>query len=349
MIRVILAKNRDEGVDCITSIGGSWVALETEYGKKTLGTEVPNVEVALNHHGDLQTQDAPALAYTKKIQKRYDNFIVSHIDLDILFGILWTSGLIRETVLTKGLAHLVALADVNGFHTIEPILSQAPKKTRDIYYAIGYLVNSWVINDNGKSITDISKEIHKLLLRIKDIIIKGASADQIKLYQEWFKEQQLAAKRHLIEIKTLGINEHMFIFRAPFRLTTAYSIGDAKATIIVQYNEQSKSITLSCFDNLVAQKYFGFRGVIEPLQKFFGEEAGGKLAIGGTSRNRDIQPEMLSGFIEFLSREYLNIPDILPVEHNETDIKIPSRVILTMKDISIKYPIIEIIKLLKSE
>jgi len=106
----------------------------------------------------------------------------------------------------------------------------------------------------------------------------------------------------------------MFIFRAPFSLTTAYNIGDITAEVIVQYNEQSKSITLSCFDEKVAEKYFGECGVLCPIQKYFGDDAGGKKSIAGTSRSHDIQPEMLDGFIKFLHREYFNTPGIVPVD-----------------------------------
>jgi hypothetical protein len=313
MLRVCLAKSYDDAINFLKNVDGAWVAIETEYGDNVLDSNHPKVDLSLNHHGSLQNEDAPALIYKKHLKKRYDNFIISHIDLDVLFGILWTAGWLKKTTTTKLLSKLVATADIYGFHAVAPILETIPQNIAERYYAIGYLANSWVINDNGQSLVDISREVHKLLLRIKDIILDGASPEQISLYTNWFAEQEKAAKIHLKEIKPLcrGNGDNLFIFRAPFSLTTAYEIGNIQAKVIVQYNEQSKSISLSCFDEQVAHQYFGEIGVIEPLQKFFGEAAGGKKTIGGTPRDQDIQPEMLSAFVEFLFREYFNVPEVV--------------------------------------
>lgn len=324
MLKVVLAKSYDAATGVINNSTSPWVAIETEYGSKSV-----QGEVTLNHHGDMQGQDAPALAYKKKIRKRYDNFLISHIDLDVLFGILWTAGWLKETVVTKGLSNLVALADVNGFHTIKPILDTMPKDIQERYYAIGYLVNSWVINDNGKLKKDISREVHKLLLRLKDIILNGATKEQIALYKQWFREQEKAAKVNLREIREIGDGEKLFVFRAPFSLTTAYDVGDIKASVIVQYNEQSKSISLGCFDIKIAQEYFGKAGVLTPIKKYFGEDAGGKYTIAGTSRSHDIQPEMLDGFIEFLHREYFNTPEVIEVAKQS---KLKSRRIISLSN-----------------
>jgi hypothetical protein len=185
-------------------------------------------------------------------------------------------------------------------------------------------------------LVDISREVHLLLLRIKDIILNGASQEQIDLYTKWFSEQEKAAKTHLKEIKPLcgDAANNLFIFRAPFSLTTAYKIGEIQARIIIQYNEQSKSISLSCFDDQTAELYFGENGVIEPLQKFFGEGAGGKKTIGGTPRNQDIQPEMLSAFVEFLFREYFNVPEVVDLSDK---IEIVSEKVIIKDDNFIKH------------
>jgi len=321
MIKVILAKSYNEARTFLEGADGDWVAIETEYGDKTIDKTCSNVKLALNHHGDLQHMEAPSLVYTQN-PKRYDNFIISHIDLDVLFGILWAAGWLKKTEITKTLSRYVATSDILGFHVIKELLELTRPEIQERYLAIGYLVNSWVINDNGNSLIDISKEVHKLALRIKDIIIDGATPTQISDYQKWFYEQEKAAKKHLIEIKTLcESNKHLFVFRAPFSLTTAYQLNEIKADIIVQYNEQSKSITLSCFDEVIAEKYFNNKGVIEPLKNFFGPDAGGKKAIGGTPRDLDLQPEMLSAFVDYLYREYFNIPEIIILGENQENLK----------------------------
>jgi len=263
---------------------------------------------------------APSEAYKLNIKKKYDNFIISHIDIDTLFGILWTAGWLKITRVTRSLSDLIALADKNGFHIVEREFKRYSPEIVNRYLAIGYLVNSWVIVDDGLTKKDISKEVHKLLLRIKDIILDGATKEQIANYKQWFEKQTSSAKKYLIQILFLCDQENMFIYRAPFRLTTAYNLGDISSVIILQYNEQSKTITMSCINEEVAEKYFGKMGVIEPLQKFFGEAAGGKKAIGGSPRDIPLQPEVLNAFLEFLKREYFNIPEIIPINQGEKNV-----------------------------
>lgn len=290
------------------------VAIETEYGNDSLGVWHPNVEVALNHHGSNQGNKAPSLSWELFRENTYDNFIVSHIDLDVLFGLLWAGGWLKETQTTIQLSKLVADADVNGFHVVQSYLDDVPKHIKDKYLCIGYLVNSWIINDNGKKSIDISKEVHKLLLKIKDIIIGNPTPHQLKEVNDWLLHQNSAAKRHLKKIVDIGDDARMFIYRAPFSLTTAYILDEEKADVILQYNEQSRSLTLGCFNDEVAQKYFGKNGVIEPLRKFFDKTAGGKTAVGGSPRDIDLQPEVVEAFASFLNREYFNVPEIKQIQ-----------------------------------
>jgi hypothetical protein len=312
MLQVYLAKNLEGAIE-ITKLNENWVAIETEYGDQVLDNSYDRVAASLNHHGHLQGEDPPALAYKHFKNPRYDNFIISHIDLDVLFGILWMAGWLKVTPVTKKLSDMVAQADKFGFHTLKETLEQAPKKIRDMYLTIGYLTNSWIIKDNGATTKDVSKEIHKLLLRIKDVILNGATPDQINQYEEWLDSQAKTVKKHLVQIVPLCNDNKLLVYRAPFKLTTVYMIGDKDIVgeIIVQYHEQSKSITLGCINDEITQKYFGDKGVIEPLQIFFGSEAGGKFSIGGSPRNMDLQPEILSAFVEFLKREYFNIPQVI--------------------------------------
>jgi len=314
LLNIQLAKNYEAALTTAMS-GTDWVAIETEYGDFTINENTPNVILSLNHHGSLQSKKPPALVYEELKNLRYDNFIISHIDLDVLFGILWTAGWLKETVVTRTLSEIIAFADVMGFHRINEYIKakNIPKNIVDKYFAIGYLVNSWVINDNGYMSKDISKEVHKLLLRTKDIIMKEVTEEQKEKFQTWFREQKEQAKKNLKEIINLCGDDKLFIYQASFSLGTAYTIDNEEAKMIIQYHEQSKSISLGCYDAETAIKYFGNEGVIKPLQHFFGEKAGGKLMIGGTPRGQTTQPEMLSAFIEFLKREYFNTPVIIPI------------------------------------
>ncbi len=331
MLQIWLAKSAKEARE-VTSTGGRWVAIETEYGDETVDEKDEGVSLSLNHHGELQNQDAPALAYKKNIGEKFDNFIISHVDLDVLFGILWTSGMIKKTSMTTGLSILVAMSDVNGYHTMGPILKKLPSNVREKFWAIGYLLNSWIINGESKTKKDFSDVLYKLLLRIQGIIENDVTPEQIRLYEDWFKSQQASSKKHLREIHKLASSDQLFVYRAPFNLTTAYEVGDQKAVMIVQYHEQAKSITIACYNDAVAKEYFGKRGVLTPLKKYFGKDAGGKMAIGGTSRNHELQPEMLSGFIEFIHREYFNKPEVIDLTDKLETIEISGKKIITIKD-----------------
>lgn len=311
MICVKLAKSYDAAVEAANDLVDV-VAIETEYGDKVLDEGHKNVKIALNHHGDLQKNDAPSLAFKRfRDQKSFDNFIVSHIDLDVLFGLLWAGGWLKETKTTITLSELVAQADIYGFHVMGDTLKNIPKYLANKYFLIGYLVNSWIIKDDGLLLKDVSREVHKLLLKIKDIILNHVDEEQLSDIEDWFLQQKLIAKKHLVEKRTLFDKDTMYVYRAPFSLTTAYKLEDDESKIILQYNEQSRSLTLGCYDDEIAKKYFGKNGVIEPLQKFFGNTAGGKFAIGGSPREINLQPEVLHAFLAFLDREYFNIPKII--------------------------------------
>ena len=333
-LNIWLAKTPKEAREVAAS-GGRWVAIETEYGDDTVDESDEGISLSLNHHGDLQHNDAPALAYKKTIGERFDNFVISHIDMDVLFGILWTSGMIRQNQMTTGLSILVAMSDINGYHTMGPMLEKLPQEVKEKFWSLGYTLNNWTLHGESKTKKDFSQELNGLLTRMKSIIEEDITEEQREQFQGWFNAQQESAKKHLKEIHRLNGNENMFIYRAPFNLTTAYEVGGEKAVIIVQYHEQAKSITIACYDDETAKAYFGKKGVLAPLKKYFGKEAGGKMAIGGTSRNHEMQPEMLNGFIEFMHREYFNSPEIIDLENKLDEIDINGKKVFTLKDVDL--------------
>ena len=200
MLKVILAKSFKGASSVVTQSDKEWVAIETEYGNRTLDNSLDGVALSMNHHGKLQHEDAPALVYKKHQNMHFDNFVISHIDLDVLFGILWSAGWLKPTPVTAKLSEYIAEADINGFHLVYKKLRNIENPIIHRFFTIGYLVNSWIVNDNGKDVKDVSKEIHKLLLRIKDIILQGTKKEQVVQYKEWFKQQENTAKQHLIKI-----------------------------------------------------------------------------------------------------------------------------------------------------
>jgi len=305
-MRVLLAKDFDAAIAASKSLKKDIVAIETEYGDKKLDESYDGIEICLNHHFPIQDNIPPSAAYTLfKNKKSYNKFIISHVDLDTIFGMLWAGKWIKPTRENFFIANLIAYCDNYGIHNTINYVKELPKNIHDKYLYLGYLVNSWIIHDNGYSLKDITKEIKKLLLRISDVLnLEKIPDEKMTEVYKWLEAQQEQAEKYLIDEFALG-DLDIFIYSAPFKLTTAYEINGKKADIIIQLHQTTGAITLSCRNEEIAISVFGLQGVIEPLNIFFGKNAGGKLSIGGSPRNKRFSLKDLDKFKKFII-EYIN-------------------------------------------
>jgi len=310
MIDIKLCLTYEEAIQTATDYfkNKDVVAIETEYGDKTYGVDDGAV-LELLHHGKNSNNKPASTALIPNENKpntyKYNNFIISHVDLDTVFGIMWAGGYLKNTPIARIISELVAYLDINGFYKFKKELLDINDSNHLKLLACTSLINFWKISP-----TTLSKDIHKLILRIRDYLILGVP-EKTKTYllNNTILDNTLECDIFLKEITCdeFCIPKLLVSYISDISVTDRYLNNNLEYEIIVQYNTGSNSITISCQNEDIAVKYFGKNGVIEPLQLFFGDTAGGHKCIGGSPRNLKLQIEYLEAFIKFLKRNYFNI------------------------------------------
>lgn len=281
------------------------VAVETEYGDNYFGVK-DGAAVELLHHGKFNDGWPAATSfYNQGLNKRYDNFVVSHIDADTILGIMWAAGFLKPTKLVIKLSELIGEVDVKGFHWfMEHRYNNIPKNLQEKFLAIGSVISSWKFPDKN-DYEDVSRDVHKLILKIKDLILFPVPEEIIHRNENFMEKKEILKSTSML--KELCVPGIMVVYKGDTFLLDGYSVNDINNDIVVHYNTGSNTINISCKDEETAIKYFGETGVIKPLQIFFGEEAGGRTTVGGSPRDKKLQVEYLEAFVSFIRREYLNI------------------------------------------
>ena len=306
MIKVILCKNFEKAKEIAKEIKPC-VAVECEYGDDVLTEDFEGVELAFYHHGKFAYLPAPSERWDiyEKLEQGYDNFIISHRDLDTLMGIMWASKILKPESLAKKIGELVALQDINGFHWLEKnILPNLHPDLKYRFLGLGLILSTRDIEvDNGELIKDVSKSTHKIILKLKDMIIDGPNEKQKVAIDNWMNQKKLDAEKDLI-----FTNRKINFFMSDKNLLSAYHVFDFYPDINIVYNYRNGSILISAFDEKIAKKYFGNQGVIRPLKEFFGDKAGGRITVGGTPRDQVYNREKAEEFLKFIIKNY-NIGD----------------------------------------
>ena len=284
-------------------------AVECEYGDNTLNEEFDGVELAFFHHGKYSDEKPPCLRWdvVQTLKKPFDNFLISHVDLDTIFGIMWASKILRPSDVAKRVAELVAIQDLNGFHYVEAkVLHTVSEPIKYRFLGIGYLLSRFKFEDNNELCIDYSKNIHKLILKIKDIIIDGINDDLKKVIDNWLIEKELEAKKLVKNYKNNLFT--YFVKNGSINPLSAYKLPmhTEHSKVNIVYSSETGIVSIACFDEETAKDLFGENGVITPLQKYFGDSAGGRLAVGGSPREKFITKEESDGFVEWLNRNYFN-------------------------------------------
>jgi len=301
MIDIRLCSSYEQAVN-VSKTMTDVVAIETEYGDEYFGKKDGAV-LELLHHGKL-SDNKPASTILipnnyENVNYKYNNFIISHIDLDTVFGIMWAGGYLKNTKTARVISELVGYLDINGFYKFKNELLDYNNPDHIKLLAITSLINFWKINLNS-----LSKDIHKLILRIRDYIILGVPESIKKYLLQGINENDFL--KEITELE-LSIPKILVTYISNTSVTDRYLNNGLEYDMILQYNTGSNSITLACQNEELAKKYFGSNGVIEPLQAFFGKKAGGHKSIGGSPRGKKLQIEYLEAFLKFLKRNYFNI------------------------------------------
>jgi hypothetical protein len=280
------------------------VAIETEYGDQYFGCK-NGATLELLHHGNNSNNKPASTALipdnnNQHTDFNYNVFFISHIDLDTVFGIMWAGGYLKNTKPVREISELVGFLDTNGFYKFKNEVLDYNNENHIILLAITSLINFWSIELNS-----ISKDIHKLILRIRDYIMDGVPED-IKKYLIKSSDNESEFLENITNYQ-LSIPKVLVTYISHTSVSDRYLNNGMEYDIILQYNIGSNSITLASKDDKTAERYFGKSGVIEPLQLFFGKEAGGHKTIAGSPRNFKLQIEYLEAFLKFLKRNYFNI------------------------------------------
>jgi len=290
------------------------VSVEAEFGENYYGVK-DGASVELLHHGKHSENYPTAISFYKKFPKleySFDNFIVSHIDIDTIFGIMWAAGFLKKTRITIELSELIAEVDKKGFHWfIENKLNDLDEKIKHKYLAIGKIISSWKFPNTNKGISDYSKVVHKLILKIKDIIIFDVPEEIIQENIDFLNnyEKNNLKNQENAFIEDLSIPGLLLVYKSNSFLLGSYTYKNLKYPLIIQYNTGSNTISISSNDEKLTVELFGETGVQKPLIEFFGKDSGGHKLIGGSPRDFKLQDEYLEAFVKFLKRNYFNIVD----------------------------------------
>ena len=266
------------------------VGVEAEWGNTTLKDVFENVSACLSHHGE----NADALPPSQRWDL-YNNFcentcfIFSHFDLDSIFGCWILEGRIPDNCETREITEHIAWCDIRGSHRAH--------EDYENYITWGALISE--LNSMLNLLKRKKKRDHEIineLYKYFDSLLKRKNhTDKTK---DYLKFNELA---YNAMDKTLSVPNklHVFMSYANFldRYFIEYNDFISISEINIQYDTKKKRVSIGTRTDEIAKKYFGEKGVIEILQKYFGSEAGGRPSVGGSPKNQEIS---FTSFIKFV-------------------------------------------------
>lgn len=205
-------------------------AIEAEYGNGKLSQNDIGVVASYNHHTIGDDYYQPCLAFQDDTIA-YENFIVSHIDIDTILGIGWLSGMFHLTYprIFETLKDISIIASVNdnfGFHNVPIMQIEKYRKEWDVISS--YVVHAKnMINKSKfknyynctsiiqKTLKNIIKALmHKEVLEAKHKLIKFDSSniqvlpesnDIIKFYNKKINNFENGAHQFIC-VKNYGLS-----------------------------------------------------------------------------------------------------------------------------------------------
>ena len=272
------------------------VGIEAEYGDKDISDVISGV-ISLSHHGNKSDNLPPCERWDLRGQFK-DNtlFIFSHLDADSVLGWMICEGTLNDTPDNRTITNIIGYIDVNGPHKAH----EHPQyhQYRDVIVSIILSIAEHrrdVSNDNFTEVLrQVRDEILKILRGDRKIIVK---------YVEKSKQDDEEAFNALD--KNLSIKDKLHVFIAHKGFGYKYVIEHpqwiSSADCTLQYNTKFNAVTLACADELTATRLFGDEGVIGPLKEFFGEGSGGRIAIGGSPRDKKIEYDDFLKFRDYIA------------------------------------------------
>ena len=282
MLRVLLGKDLEAAQSIIAREGKAPIAtIEAEYGS----TVVEGAKATYAHHVQGYTT-APSLqannsAITAEDIMDSSNYIlVSHIDLDVICGIL---SILNAYDVRDAVKEAVNFVDCNGQHNLFKEVSEEARRVILAY--IGYASRNRCPQQE-----DITEYVQELI-------------------QSFFTQDNYEAGLALVEGRKKAASEYLTaavgnvaLLDQPessniFGLNAEYIIDDVEYDYIIVFNRKFGSITMSSKAGVKGEK-----NMATIMKAVFGEEAGGHKGIAGTPRGKSYSLEDATNLLDVVSR-----------------------------------------------
>ena len=244
-------------------------AIETEYQDGSLNENNIGVEEAFNHHTIDKGFKQPCLAFQSN-KHNFENFCISHIDADTIFGIGWLSGMfvnINPGVYQKlvKISELISIGDNFGFHSIPKESLKPIQKEWDVIWSYVSHAKKMVNKSNFKKYYNctsiISKTLKNILLALQNDEILNK---KYNLLEYVGNAKLLDGSTDTIHIYNKKIND--------------FNSGNHKFILIYDY-----SISFFAKDIMCTKEYFP-----EGLHEFMNKHipgSGGHFTAAGSPRS----------------------------------------------------------------
>lgn len=254
--------------------------IELEYGKKVVD-EDNNFDVLLNHHLFAKNKKIPCLAFD---EKRCNNFIISHIDSDTIFGIGWVSGYFsyhcnpEQIKILKEISKVLSEIDIKGFHNVD--ISKYKKQLSCINSFVSS-VKDKIISMKNIDFTNISSIVINILSKIVETIFNA-------------KKLNIKYNKIIDSMCDVKLNEEystnlVHVFDKKFN---DFNKCVSHEFIII------KNYTISIFgrNSEIVRKYFP-KGLVPFLNNFF-SNSGGHFSAAGSARSKNVSNKDFEKFIK---------------------------------------------------
>lgn len=271
MLRVLMAKDLQTAKEIIAREGRAPLAtIEAEYGS----TAVEGAKATYAHHTpDWNT--APSLqgnnsAITVEDIMDSSNYIlVSHIDLDVICGIL---SILNSYDVRDAVKEAVNYVDCNGQHKLGSVKDPEGKAFIESYIGIV-----------SKHRAPFGQEdVSEYCIKVGNILMGNSEKDT-----DWAElGAQVLAQKEAEAVKAMLLKSSgVVLYDAPenvFGLNSAYTVAGEDFDYTVVYSNKFKTITVAAADGK-DQKI----NLVEFMQGYFGPEAGGHYGIAGSPRGAE--------------------------------------------------------------
>lgn len=280
-IKILMASSLEKAQEIKERLNGPLATVECEYGNVVI-----EGAVTLAHHAE-GWNAAPAIASDNVLEESGvevvdgDYILVSHIDLDTIFGIM---NIANDMPFSEEVKKGVNYVDCNGQHNL--FKSEVSDEARKVILAyIGYASRNRC--PQQEDITEY----------VQELIQKFYTQDNYEVGLALVEGRAKAAAEYLnaavgcVALLDQPAESNMF------GLNSEYIIDGIEYDCIIVFNRKFGSITLSSKAGVKGEK-----NMATIMKAVFGEEAGGHKGIAGTPRGQRYSLEDATNLLDIVSR-----------------------------------------------